>query len=486
MSIAYFPELYPDELVYSVLSRAYMHGGYKCVHHAEEEFFVNPKIRIEKEFIKNLKPEIVSLLTRGTSFDEVIEKHTMYPLYGRFIDKERRDIALTALEKMEGDFSKLFRVPNLAKDEQRYFRFCPLCAYEDRKKYSETYWHRKHQIRGIFVCCEHGCYLHESTVSLNSRISVKLITAEEVVPENNEIILCQNQVELGVANYVETVFELPIIRENNGMVGNFLHFRMANTEYLSSRGERVYIHKLWSDMKSFYQGISEIENLTVGQIQDILRGKRVVFIEICMLAMFLDISPEELVEMNTPAESLEQQFDKKVLELLESGMSMKQIAKDVGVSLSIISKVKEIARKEKTVKLNRPQNAISFDWEKMDNEALPLVKKAICDMFDESFERPKKISIYSVSEKCKIPMSHLQRMQKCRQEIDKNREKVEKYNARKVKWALNVLMEQEKPTKMWRICAVSKLEKEEIKNCMQDLKEIISPELLVLVENEVF
>ena len=69
MSVAYFPSLYPDELVYSVLTRAYMHGGYVCVHHAEEEFFVNPKIRIEKEFIKNLKPEIVKLMTREKSLE---------------------------------------------------------------------------------------------------------------------------------------------------------------------------------------------------------------------------------------------------------------------------------------------------------------------------------------------------------------------------------------------------------------------------------
>ena len=28
MSIAYFPELYPDELIYSVLARFYEHSGY--------------------------------------------------------------------------------------------------------------------------------------------------------------------------------------------------------------------------------------------------------------------------------------------------------------------------------------------------------------------------------------------------------------------------------------------------------------------------
>ena len=41
--ILYFPTIYPDELMYSVLSRTYAKSGYLSYTQAAEEFFENPK-----------------------------------------------------------------------------------------------------------------------------------------------------------------------------------------------------------------------------------------------------------------------------------------------------------------------------------------------------------------------------------------------------------------------------------------------------------
>ena len=484
MSVAYFPSLYPDELVYSVLTRAYMHGGYVCVHHAEEEFFVNPKIRIEKEFIKNLKPEIVKLMTREKSLEELIEKHTMYPFYGRFISKDRRKSAFRALMEMEGDFSKLFGIPNLPKGEKRYLKFCPLCTKENRKALGEDYWCRYHQMRGINVCYKHGCYLYDSTVSLDSKVSVKLITAEEVVDENREVIFCQNKVELELARYMVEVFSMPIKVDSESNIGRFLHIKMAGTEYLSCRGERIFIKKLWKDMKRCYQGMAVIEDITTEQIQSVFRGKRTVYQEICMIAMFLSIAPKELVEMKTPIESLEQQFDRKVLDCLASGISMKQVADDFGVSLSIISKVKEIASKDVKNDIRRKQNAIIFDWDSMDAETLPVVQEAINNILNNYMDRPKKISLCSIAKYIDIPVYHLQKMNKCRRAVELSRESDERYHARKVKWAFYVLKQQELPIKMWRISAITKLEKEDVEKCLPELKKIVDIENVLHLERD--
>ena len=94
MSIAYFPELYPDELIYSVLARFYEHSGYIYYKDVAQELFLNQKIRADKEFAKNLKPEIVELLTRNMTVEVLLESHTMYPYYGRFIDSNRRNVAI--------------------------------------------------------------------------------------------------------------------------------------------------------------------------------------------------------------------------------------------------------------------------------------------------------------------------------------------------------------------------------------------------------
>ena len=127
--VAYFPQIYEDELIYSVLARYYVHSGYLHSIDATQDIFLK-RAKGDMEFVKHLKPEIVNLLTRNMTQEELIEKHTMYPFYGRFIDSNRRNTAFQALMSMDGDFSKLFSVPNLRKGEHRYMRYCPLCVFK--------------------------------------------------------------------------------------------------------------------------------------------------------------------------------------------------------------------------------------------------------------------------------------------------------------------------------------------------------------------
>ena len=55
-------------------------------------------------------------------------------------------------------------------------------------------------------------------------------------------------------------------------------------------------------------------------LQKILSNDRVSFIEICMIAHFLRILPEELMTMKVTKIRRETEFDAKVRELHEQGM----------------------------------------------------------------------------------------------------------------------------------------------------------------------
>lgn len=283
MSIAYFPGLYEDELLFSVFSRLYQHGGYVSFKDAAKELFINPKIRIEKEFVKNLKPEIIELLTPDITLDNLLEKHTMYPFYGRFINPEKRKKAYKALLKMDGDFSKLFGVPQLRKGEERFLRYCPKCVIEDRQRYGETYWHRIPQMRNINLCVKHSCYLLDSAIPLDSRIPVNLVSAEEVIESDDilaeQIRKCNRSVEWKLTKYMIEVFQMPM-NENRNSIEKFLRQRLVGTPYISSRGEHNYFHKLWEDMQVFYEDISAIKDVTDGQVQRTLKGNRIIFSEI--------------------------------------------------------------------------------------------------------------------------------------------------------------------------------------------------------------
>lgn len=487
MSIAYFPELYPDELIYSVLARFYEHSGYIYYRDVAQELFLNQKIRADKEFVKNLKPEIAELLTRNMTVETLLEKHTMYPYYGRFINSNRRNTAYEALRAMSGDFSKLFGIPQLKKGEQRFFKYCQLCAQEDRKAYGETYWHRLHQMRNINICPVHGCYLANSNVSLDSKVSVNLIAAEDVVPLKSETVLCNKTLELKIVKYVADVFLQPVNRENITLIGEFFHHKLAGTPYVSARGEHHYFHKLWEDLQKYYKDIAGIEEISKEQIQRLLYGQRAVFYEICLVAMFLNISIEEITKMDIPLKLPEQIFDEKVKCLLDSGIGINAAAREMGVSSSMIRMSAGISEKGyKVRKYNKKRAGAGKDWVILDNQTLPYVQDVISQLHGNGIERPRKISFYAVSKMLGIPSHRLLKMKQCKREIEKYMESIEQYHARKIIWGVNMLNREKKPILLWRICSITKLEKEDVAASLPILEQMASKEIVDMVEEAVY
>lgn len=486
MSIAYFPELYPDELIYSVLARFYEHSGYIYYKDVAQELFLNQKIRADKEFAKNLKPEIVELLTRNMTVEALLESHTMYPYYGRFIDSSRRNAAYEALRVMRGDFSKLFGIPQLKKGEHRFFKYCPLCAQEDRKAFGETYWHRIHQMRNIDICPAHGCYLINSNISLDSKVSVNLIAAEGVVPLKAETLLCKKSLELRIAKYAADVFLQPVNRESMASISDFLHHKLAGTPYVSARGEHHYFHKLWEDLQKYYKGITGIEKISEGQIQRLLYGKRSVFYEICLVAMFLNIGIEEITKMEIPLKLPEQIFDEKVKLLLASGIGINEAAREMGVGSSMIRMSVDISEKSHKVrKYNTNSAGAEKNWGKLDNQTLPYVQRVISELHGNGTERPRKISFYAVSKRLGISSHRLLKMKQCKKEIEKQMESIEQYHARKIMWGVHMLNREEKPILLWRICSLTKLGKEDMIASLPSLEQIAPKEIVDMVKEAI-
>lgn len=91
--ISFFPNAYPDELLYSQLSRYYAKSGYLAYICAAEDLYQQKTIRPNMEFINALTPEAVAMVTKNMPMDSVIQRHTMFPYYGRFLPVERRQKA---------------------------------------------------------------------------------------------------------------------------------------------------------------------------------------------------------------------------------------------------------------------------------------------------------------------------------------------------------------------------------------------------------
>jgi len=335
--IGFFPDFYPDELIYSTLSRYYSKSGYTSYIFVAEDLYEKRTVKPDIEFLNPLTKITFDIITQNISWERVIKNHTMFPYYARFLHKDRRNLAYQSLLEMKGNFYNLLAIPK--NKETRYLRYCPLCVNEDREKYGETYWHRSHQMIGVNVCSMHGCYLISSDVAISSRASPKLVTAEEKAI-CKEVQKSENKVELEIAEYIMKVLQSDVDMDNDISVGEFLHSQMAYTKYRSVRGEQRNMELLCSDFKKKFESL-DCNFKESWQLQKVLNGYRINTYEVCLIAMLLNITPESLVNMKLPEKSQEEIFDEKIKELHNQGLKYPEIAKRLNASYNVVKPIGE-------------------------------------------------------------------------------------------------------------------------------------------------
>lgn len=489
MGIAYFPEIYEDELVYSVLARFHEHSGYLAYISCAEDIFTDKKARPDIEFINSLKPAIKDLLCGSIPMEELVEKHTMFPCYARFLPRERRNKAFQALCGMAGDYNNLLAIPKQKKGEQRHLRYCPLCAEVDRSAYGEAYWHRSHQITGISVCPMHGCRLIDSSIIISGKASPNLITAEQEIRRmgialKEMVVTYGNGIEQQLAEYIGKVFQADMDMENPVAVGQFLHSKMSGTKYLSVRGEQRNIQKLYEDFMAFYRELPTQGLTELWQIQKVLTGYRFNCPEVCQIAMFLNVPIEKLCNMELPDRTQEQIFDDKVKELHKQGLKYPEIARRLNASYNVVKPVgaDNYGKYTKGKVTHQKCGVKPKDWEKADRESLPLVKSAVRQLQGIVGERPHRVTEFAVCKILGFPDKRLKLMPLCRKEVLKHQEPQEQYWAREIIWAVGKIQHEGKVLNWKHIRVLTNMRKDNFIACLPCLKAMAEPELYELVQ----
>ena len=166
--LCHLPVPYPDELLYSVITRYMSRIGALSVRGTTESIF-GRKIMPCADLPSSL--EAVSIRTWpvwGMTGEQIAEQLTLFPYYARYSPHHRVTQCLTTMlsDRGTGVHCRIgvnatrFKIPKL-------LRFCPSCRAADIDRFGETYWHRAHQLAGVLVCPEHGDLLVESNSRLN-------------------------------------------------------------------------------------------------------------------------------------------------------------------------------------------------------------------------------------------------------------------------------------------------------------------------------
>ena len=122
--IAYLPEIYPDELVYSWFCRYYVHSGALTHKMALDDILYKRCNNLSKEFLGHLNPEMQSKIQKIYPIECLIFENTMFPQYARFVPLDQRKTALYHLCNDFRDVHHLFSVLPRA-DTDRFINYCP-------------------------------------------------------------------------------------------------------------------------------------------------------------------------------------------------------------------------------------------------------------------------------------------------------------------------------------------------------------------------
>lgn len=210
--LAFFPSLYPDEIIYSGIARYHQISGNRSQKQTVRDLFGERQVCATVDL-----PSHLGLLARRIGgiykVDELIQSHTLYPYYSTYLSNHKieRLYHLMAEGNRRGEVHISLGIPASTIKLPVNMRYCIGCYRDDVDKYGEPYWHRLHQLPGVLVCPIHKMWLSKSAIPYTTREQKfgfqPLSTIQEeneyktydVVPEiylrvakRSEILLCQS------------------------------------------------------------------------------------------------------------------------------------------------------------------------------------------------------------------------------------------------------------------------------------------------------
>ncbi|MDZ8064920.1 MAG: TnsD family Tn7-like transposition protein [Nostoc sp. DedQUE08] len=234
--LSFFPQLYPDELLYSGLARYHIRSGNTSFRQTEIELFGYYSQQICRVILpSNLNYLVNNLPLRSKqTVENIIQNHSLYPFYATFlIPQEAWVVRESMKKKLNGSILEMAKVAFNSTDRaKKFLKFCPICMEEDMQKFGEGYWHRFHQIPGVMVCSVHNSALYDSSVIVETRNT----HYHAASPDN--CILNTN-----TRNYTEETLQKLIVlaREVEWLISNNMDFK--GLAWLRSQYKHYLVNK---------------------------------------------------------------------------------------------------------------------------------------------------------------------------------------------------------------------------------------------------
>lgn len=156
---------YPDELIFSAVLRCARQFNLTLTRLG---WILSDSTRWRPSFLGIYNVQALSDLFRMPP-ESLLWLHTGFPYATRFLPKEKYEQAFkNAMGVVEAP-KRAGNTTYTLTAGLRYRRFCRRCAEREFANTLESYWHRSHNLPGVWACSEHQVYLTQTDVALTER-----------------------------------------------------------------------------------------------------------------------------------------------------------------------------------------------------------------------------------------------------------------------------------------------------------------------------
>ncbi len=185
------PILHPDMTIYSLVAIAHRWGGSSRGEQISQSLFGSPGAGLRHDFPSHLNEFCNRTESAYGGPDEVALNATVLPYFLRFRPPE---VQMEALALMRGDTVEPLKfvlgLPAGPSGASMPLCACEYCIRDDKDAHGFAYWHRQHQLPGVFMCANHGYPVCQSDIRINGcgRSSFFLPDDPELISTRTSVI----------------------------------------------------------------------------------------------------------------------------------------------------------------------------------------------------------------------------------------------------------------------------------------------------------
>ena len=166
----YFPSRLPDETLHSRVSRLHTLSGNLDDRHTLQDLFGSHTLVVTSHLPSHLNA-LASRLPEGVyeRSEDVLEQGTLFPYFRPFLQSTQVEQCRAAMcGNSAGEVKVGIGLVASRIGAHNTLRYCRQCCTADLLRYGVAYWHREHQLPGVWLCLAHAeplVELHPSWLS---------------------------------------------------------------------------------------------------------------------------------------------------------------------------------------------------------------------------------------------------------------------------------------------------------------------------------